>query len=88
VKKGRRIRLNDGTVYEDSNCGSAGGVLWCYITGQNIIDVVGVFCNREATEKIIHEYGNFTDEYSGFVVPLVFQMQDSICAVCLAKEGG
>lgn len=82
---GRRIKLNNGTVYEGGECGYADGFLWCFIKDRSIQDVALVFLDEEATRVIEFEYGTMKDVYTGFTSVFSFQTQDPGCAVCMTK---
>lgn len=82
---GRRIKLNNGVVYEDGKCGYADGFLWCYIEDQSIQDIALVFLDKEATKRIEFEYGTMKDTYIGFTEVFSFQTQDSGCSVCMTR---
>ena len=63
---GRRVILADNTTFEDSNAGSADGVLWCRIaTDKTFAEIAEVFTNSEKTRYIRFEYGEMADEYEG-----------------------
>lgn len=62
----RKIILNDGTVYEDSDVGFADGVIWCFIKNKTIVDVFHDFSDPAKIEKIVYEYGEDQKVYEGF----------------------
>ena len=64
---GRRVILADDTTFEDSNAGSADGVLWCRIaTERTFAEIAEVFTDPEKTQYIRFEYGEMDDEYEGY----------------------
>lgn len=83
---GRRLILNDGTVWEGSECGWAQGFLWLFLHGIGIEEAEPVIRNPEATEKIVFEYGEMRDEYDGYTRVKVIQEEDYGCSVCLTRE--
>ena len=83
---GRRIRMNDGTVWEGSECGYAQGFLWLFLHGIGIREAGPVVLDPEATEKIVFEYGEMQDEYNGYTCVKVIRDDDDGCSVCLTRE--
>ena len=82
---GRRLRMNDGTVWEGSECGYAQGFLWLFLHGIGIPEAEPVVRNPEATGKIIFEYGEMRDEYDGYTeVKRILEEADG-CSVCLGR---
>lgn len=82
---GRRIRMNDGTVYEGSECGYADGFLWCFITGHTLAETAPEFLKAAATERIVFEYGEMTDTYDGYTeIQTMISTADG-CNICLKQ---
>ena len=82
---GRRIRMNDGTVWEDCECGYAQGFLWLFLHGIGIREAEPVVRNPEATKKIVFEYGEMRDEYDGYTEVKVILEEADGCSVCLSR---
>ena len=84
-KTGRRIIMNNGTTWEDSECGYADGFLWLFLHGVTLQEAYQVVTNPDATEKIIFEYGEMSDEYSGYNNLQIIRNEDFGCSACLTK---
>ena len=84
-KTGRRIIMNDGTTWEDSECGYADGFLWLYLHGVQLSDAFPIVNDPNATKKIIFEYGEMSDKYTGFKKLQTIRNEDYGCSVCLTK---
>lgn len=64
----RRITLNDGTIYENSDIGFTNGVICCFINGETatVLNTFPVFSDSAKTEKIVYEFGEKQNTYEGF----------------------
>ena len=82
---GTKIKLHDGTTYEDSTCGYADGFLWCYINGLSMAQVANKFFDPAATDQIVFEYGEMSDTYEGFTFVRFMQATETGCSICLTK---
>lgn len=83
---GRRIKLNDGTVFEDSTCGCSDGFLWCFIVGHTMQEVSQKFFDVHATSKITFEYGEMTDSYDGYTSVIFMKSTEYGCDICLINQ--
>ena len=83
---GRRLIMNDGTIWEGSECGYAQGFLWLFLHGIGIREAEPVIRDPEATKRIIFEYGEMRDEYTGYITVKVIREEDYGCSVCLSRE--
>lgn len=83
---GRRLIMNDGTVWEGSECGLAQGFLWLFLHEIGTAEAEPVIRKPEATGKIVFEYGEMKDEYIGFTTVNVIREEDYGCSVCLSKS--
>lgn len=81
----KQIRMADGTVYENADCGYADGFLWCYLPGADLAGVAGVFLNAAATRHIVFQYGGMSAEYDGFTSVRILRQDEDCCRVCLEK---
>lgn len=84
-KTGRRIIMNDGTTWEDSECGCADGFLWLRLHGVQMQDAFPVVSDPNATKKIIFEYGEMSDKYTGYKTLQIIRNEEFGCSVCLTK---
>lgn len=63
----RYIKLADGTIYENGECGYADGILWCYLpVGTDMKTAFADFSEPTKTEHIVFHYGVMESEYDGF----------------------
>lgn len=83
---GRRLIMNDGTVWDESECGYADGFLWLFLHDVETEEAETVVRNPEATKKIIFEYGEMQDEYTGFSNVQIIRDEAYGCSVCLTKD--
>jgi hypothetical protein len=58
--------LNDGMRLENSECGYANHMLWCYVKDYTLAEVFSAFSNPEKTEEIQFLYGDTEEIYIGF----------------------
>ena len=63
---GQRLVMNDGTIIENGTAGYASGFLWCYFSGYTMAQAAGLFLDTAKTSRIIFEYGEMSEEYTGF----------------------
>ena len=84
-KTGRRLLLNDGTVFENGECGEWEGNLWCTIPDTTIIVVSAKFTDPDATKKIVFEYGEMSDTYKGYTNVTVIMKSGNSWKVSLTK---
>ena len=83
---GRRLVLNDGTQIENGEAGYADGFLWLFIPGYTIQQGI-VFFDPEKTSKIIYQYGEMEDTYTGFTNCRTLMIQEGRLAVQMTQEG-
>ncbi len=62
----RVVTLNNGTIFEDSDCGYADRKLWCFIKGISFGEAYAAFSDPESTKEIRFLYGNVEEIYKGF----------------------
>lgn len=86
----RKLILADGTEYDNSGCGEAGGKLFCNIQGEyNLVSVIQKFINAENTQTIIFEAGDIIDTFTGYTeIVGASQIEKSLITVTLRKPGG
>ena len=84
--EGRRLILNDGTVIEDGEAGSADGVLWCWFRGYTMAQAAAIFLDPEKTAVIIFQYGEDEDRYEGYTECLRLMDDGGRVSVCMARE--
>lgn len=61
-----KLILKDGTEYADSDCGYAGGFLWCWTSSTSFPQVFADFSDPSKTEEIRWIHGNKETVYYGF----------------------
>lgn len=85
---GRRIRMNDGAIYEEGEIGYADGVIWCFLKNIDLISAFQNFSNPEKTQKLVFEYGEMSDVYEGFMsIGAVIQKEQGV-NIMLRREAG
>jgi hypothetical protein len=60
------LKLNDGSVFENSSALESDGILFVYVSGYNIKQVFDGFYNSEASKKIVYTFGNEKITFSGY----------------------
>lgn len=65
-KTGRRLILMDGTTIEGGELGYSDGNLWCWFAGYTFIQTVQMFTDMAKTGTITFEFGEESEEYTGF----------------------
>ena len=87
MKTGRRIILADGTTFENADCGYADGFLWNYIPGDlNLQETAMIFFDKTKTARIIYEYGEMSDEYTGMTeLKQIAKDNTGMIRICLTK---
>lgn len=83
---GKRLILNDSITIEDGLAGYADEFLWCYFTGYTLQEAATVFFNPANTEKIVFQYGEAEDTYTGFTNVRTLSIDtDGKVSVCMTK---
>lgn len=82
---GRRLVLNDGTQIENGEAGYADGFLWLYLPEYTIQQGV-MFFDPSKTSKIVFQYGEMEDTYTGFITCKTLMVRDNILSVQLVQE--
>ena len=84
--EGQRIILNDGTTIEDGRVGYSEGFLWCYFSGYTMQQAALIFLDPSKTSKIIFQFGEMENEYTGFTECVVMRVDvDGNNSVCLQR---
>lgn len=84
--EGRRLILNDGTVIEDGNAGYSDGFLWLWFAGYTLQQAATMFFDPTKTAKIVYQYGEMQDEYTGYTVCRSLMTDaDGRISVCMVK---
>lgn len=60
------LKLKDGTIYTDGDCGYADGRLWCWLKQTNFAQAFADFSNPAKTGEIHLFHGTHETIYSGF----------------------
>ena len=81
----RKIFLNNGTVFDNSNCGLADGYLWCWIKGSTLEEVVPLFFNPENTKTIKYQIGTTFASYIGYTSVRFTRRDSDGCSICMTK---
>ena len=63
---GRRIAMNDGTIYEDSEIGYSNDTIWCFISNHTIVEVFSDFSDRSKIARLTFQYGEMEDTYENY----------------------
>ena len=86
--EGRRLVLNDGTTIENGEAGLFNNHLWLYITGMTLSAVAGLFFDPSKTARIVFQYGDMEDVYTGYVNCTDLSINnDGRVSVCMEKGG-
>lgn len=86
--EGQRLILNNGTIIEDGSAGYFCGFLWCYFKGMTLMQVSELFLNPANTARIVFQYGDNEETYTGFTVCREMSIDaDGNNSVCMAKGG-
>lgn len=81
-----RVKLHDGTTYEDGRAGYAAGYLWIYLQGVSIADAFSAFSDPAKTATITFIYGEMSDVYEGFTEIRTLSVDvDGVTSVCMVK---
>lgn len=80
------IKMNDGTVLQNASIGYADGVIWCYIKGENIVNMFALFADPEKTKHLEFHYGEMVDVYDGFIV-IGAALQNETKAQIMLRKG-
>lgn len=85
--EGRRVILADGTEWENADAGYADGVLWLYLHGRTMMEVLPAITDPEKMAEIIYEYGEESIIYEGFTDIRAILNREDGCSVGLKKGG-
>ena len=80
--------LNNGVVYEDSQCGYADHNLWCWIKGSSLNEVFAAFSDPENTKVIRFLYGDTEETYTGFTEIVLIRKSEFTVDVRLVRKTG
>ena len=80
-----RVTLNDGTIFEDSQCGYAEHTLWLWLKGITFAQAFAAFSDPEKTKTILFQYGNQEETYTGFTEINLIQKSESTIDVRMIK---
>lgn len=83
--EGLRLILNDTITIENGLAGYADGYLWLYFSGYTLQQAAEMFFNQELTAKIIFEYGEMSDTYTGFTNCTGLQITDGQISVSMKR---
>ena len=85
--EGRRLILNDDTVIENGEAGlSSANNLWVWFTGRTMMEAAAIFFNPVKTERIVFQYGEMEDAYTGYTVCRNMMIDgDGNMSVCMVK---
>ena len=85
---GTRVILFDGTTIENGRAGYAEGNLWLFLPGFSLPDAAGIFFDTDKTARIVFQYGEMEDVYTGFTRCVNLSVDtDGVVSVCLKKGG-
>ena len=88
----RKLTLNDGTEFDNSNCGLATGVLWCYLKDVTFHQALTAFDNPAKTSRIDFTYGEMVDSYEGYtqIIAVIQEAENqvNIALIRPASQGG
>ena len=88
MEEGRRLILKDGTVIENGEAGYSNGTLCCFIPGWTLPQAAAVFFDPAKTKKIIFQYGEMEDVYTGYTECVNLMIDtDGLVTVCMEKAG-
>lgn len=82
------LRLNDGTVLEDSSAIQSGGELFLYMRGISFADGFRAISEKGRTKKIVYtDNGGEKTEFAGFIRPVALRDEgDGLVTAALRKE--
>lgn len=60
------LKMADGTIFENSDCGYSKDTLWCWIHDVSMTQCFSVFSDAEKTKDITVRYHTSEIEYKGF----------------------
>lgn len=83
--EGQRLILNDAVTIENGLAGYSDGYLWLYFTGYTLQHAAELFFNQELTAKIVFEYGEMSDTYTGFTECTGLQITDGMVSVSMKR---
>ena len=86
--EGQRLILNDGTTIENGSAGYSDGFLWLWFAGFTMQQAATMFFDAAKTERIVFQYGEMQDEYTGFTTCRTLMVDtDGKISVCMVKGG-
>lgn len=82
----RKLVLNDGTVFEDGECGYAEHTLWCYVKNCTMAEAFAVFSDPNKTQEIKFIYGTKEVTYVGFTEMNLIKVSEFTIDIRLVGE--
>ncbi len=76
MPKENTIKLNDGTILDESHCSHYDSSLWCYVSGKTMAECMQIFSNPEKTAEIESYFYAKTYRYIGFTELLLIQKSE------------
>lgn len=88
MDEGQRLILNDGTIIENGSAGRSDGSLWLYVGTYTMAAAAEIFLNQGKTGKIIFQYGEMEETYTGYTVCKALMIDiDGNMSVRMEKDG-